>query len=231
MGGDFARARSGNEFRAMSSSSLPPSRQFTRQPPLDIGDLDPNPLDQLQRWLDDAVAHQMLEPTAMTLATVDARGRPSARIVLFKGFVDGGLTFYTNYDSRKGQELAERPDAALVFWWDQLERSVRIEGRVHKLPHELSTRYFHRRMRESQVGAWVSRQSRVVASREELDRRFDTAMEKFASEAEIPLPPFWGGYRVEPESIEFWQGRLGRLHDRLRYRRENDGWLLERLEP
>lgn len=214
----------------MSSRPLPPARQFTRQPPLEIGDLDPNPLDQLQRWLDDAIEHEMLEPTAMTLATVDERGRPSARVVLFKGFHEQGLTFYTNYDSRKGREIAARPEVALVFWWDKLERSVRIEGRVGKLPRALSDAYFHSRPQASQVGALVSRQSRVAHSREDLDRRFDESFKHYENET-VPLPEYWGGYRVEPESIEFWQGRVGRLHDRLRYRRENDGWLLERLEP
>jgi pyridoxamine 5'-phosphate oxidase len=165
-------------------SHLPTMPQYTQNPPLDIADLDADPLAQLQRWLDDAAAAPMIEPTAMTLATVDAQGRPSARIVLFKGFhgegLDRGLTFYTNYDSRKGRELAGNAHVALVFWWDKLERSVRIEGRVGKLPHEVSERYFHSRPHESQVGALTSRQSAVVRAREVLDQRYDEQLAAFA---------------------------------------------------
>lgn len=213
--------------RAATATAMP---QYTANPPLDIAQLDPDPLAQLQAWLDAAAAAGMQEPTAMTLATVDAQGRPSARIVLFKGFHEGGPTFYTNYESRKGRELAQNPNVALVFWWDRLERSVRIEGRAARVPAALSETYFHSRLRESQVAAIASRQSAVVGSRAELDRRYDEALARHA-EGEIPRPAHWGGYRVEPEALEFWQGRHGRLHDRLRYRRENDGWIVERLQP
>ncbi|WP_028080935.1 pyridoxamine 5'-phosphate oxidase [Solimonas soli] len=208
--------------------------QYTQNPPLDIADLDADPLAQLQRWLDDAGAAGMIEPTAMTVATVDAQGRPSARIVLFKGFhgegFERGLTFFTNYDSRKGRDLAANPHVALVFWWDKVERSVRIEGRAAKLPREVSERYFHSRPHDSQVGAVTSRQSAVVRSREALDQRYAEQLAHYEGRG-VPLPEFWGGYRVAPEAVEFWQGRHGRLHDRLRYRREGDGWLVERLEP
>lgn len=208
--------------------------QYTQNPPLDIADLDTDPLAQLQGWLDDARTAGMIEPTAMTVATVDAQGRPSARVVLFKGFygedMARGLTFYTNYDSRKGRELAGNAHIALVFWWDKLERSVRIEGRVSKLPREVSEQYFHSRPHESQVGAVTSRQSAVVRSRAALDERYAEQLARYEGQS-VPLPEHWGGYLVLPEAIEFWQGRHGRLHDRLRYRRESDGWIIERLEP
>ncbi len=205
--------------------------QHPDHPPLDEQHVDADPLLQLQSWLDAARAANMIEPTAMTLATVDAEGHPSARVVLYKGLYQGGLTFYTNYEGRKGRELLDNPNVALVFWWDKLERQVRVEGRVTRLPRELSQQYFHSRRRESQLGAISSQQSAVVSSREELERRYDANAERYR-DGEVPLPDFWGGYRVEPHSIEFWQGRLGRLHDRLRYRRDAaQPWRIERLQP
>lgn len=213
------------------SKTPPPAKQYTRHPPLDPQQLDADPRVQLQRWLDEAIALPMFEPSAMTLATVDAQGRPSARIVLFKGFHDDGLTFYTNYESRKGLDMEANPHVALVFWWDTLERSVRIEGRVAKLARSDSQRYFHSRPYASQVGAVTSRQSRVLESRDELDRRYADNLAYFNGEP-VPLPEFWGGYRVEPDTFEFWQGGHGRLHDRFRYRRDaGASWRLERLEP
>lgn len=203
--------------------------QYSKNPQLSKADLPSDPLLQLQRWLDEAQAAGMIEPTAMTLATVSGE-RPSARVVLFKGFHDGGLTFYTNYEGRKGQELAQNAHVAAVFWWDRLERQVRVEGTAQKLTPELSERYFHSRPRASQLGALTSRQSRVVASRRELDARLDETTRKFEG-LEVPRPPFWGGYRIEPDLMEFWQGRRDRLHDRLQFRREGGGWRLERLEP
>lgn len=204
--------------------------QYEKNPPLDVGDLLPDPLVQLDLWLRDATAAGMLEPTAMTLATVTADGRPAARVVLFKGFHDGGLTFYTNYEGRKGRELEANPHAALVFWWDQLERQVRVEGRVEKLPEPMSREYFHQRPRLSQLAALVSRQSRVVASRQELFDRLEQAIARHEHQ-EVPHPAFWGGYCVRPALFEFWQGRRGRVHDRLQYRREGERWIVERLEP
>lgn len=204
--------------------------QFTRNPPLNESDLAAEPLAQLERWLADAVAIGMQEPTAMTLATVSTDGKPSARVVLFKGFRDGGLTFYTNHESHKGQDLAANPNVALVFWWDKLERSVRIEGRVEKLPEAVAREYFYTRPRSSQLGALTSRQSRVVAARAELDTRLDANMKKHEG-AEVPFPSFWGGYLVKPTLVEFWQGRHGRLHDRLQYVGGTKQWRIERLEP
>ncbi|HSW12973.1 MAG TPA: pyridoxamine 5'-phosphate oxidase [Solimonas sp.] len=202
----------------------------TKNAPLADGDLLADPLRQLERWLQEAHDAGMLEPTAMSLGTVDTQGQPSVRIVLFKGFVDGDLSFYTNYEGRKGRELAANPRCAATFWWDRLERQVRVEGRVEKLPEALSREYFYRRPRESQLGALTSQQSAVVGSRDELDRRWEENAQRHAGH-EVPFPEFWGGYRLIPRSIEFWQGRRGRLHDRLLYTRTADGWRVERLEP
>ena len=204
--------------------------QYERNPPLNDSDVLPDPLAQFERWLADAAAASLVEPTAMSLATVSAEGRPSLRIVLFKGLYQGGFTFYTNYESRKGEELAARPEAALTFWWDKLERQVRIEGRVERVPRELSDRYFHSRPRGSQIGAYTSRQSQVLEKREELDQRLAATGERYSGQ-DIPLPDYWGGYVVVPQSIEFWQGRANRVHDRLRYVRAGGNWRMERLEP
>lgn len=204
--------------------------QYTKHPALSERDLAKDPLVQLARWLKDAQDAGLFEPTAMTLATADAQGRPSARMVLFKGLHDGGLTFYTNYASRKGAELAKNPYAALVFWWDKLERSVRIEGKVEKLPRTMGEQYFHSRPLISQVASYTSRQSQPVASREELDARFRENEKRFLKK-EVPLPETWGGYLLRPETIEFWQGQPGRLHDRIVYRYGAGAWTKERLEP
>jgi len=204
--------------------------QYERNPPLNDSDVLPDPLAQFERWLADAAAASLAEPTAMSLATVSAAGRPSLRIVLFKGLYQGGFTFYTNYESRKGEELAARPEAALTFWWDKLERQVRIEGRVERVPRELSGHYFHSRPRGSQIGAYTSRQSQVLEKREELDSRLAATGERFSGQ-DIPLPDYWGGYVVVPETIEFWQGRANRVHDRLLYVRAGNTWRMERLEP
>lgn len=204
--------------------------QYTLNPPLNEADLAAEPLAQLERWLADAVTIGMQEPTAMTLATIGADGKPSARVVLFKGFRDGGLTFYTNHESHKGQDLAANPNVALVFWWDKLERSIRIEGRAEKLSEAVAREYFYSRPRYSQLGAITSRQSCVVATREELDARFDANTKQHEGH-DVPFPSFWGGYLVRPALVEFWQGRHGRLHDRLQYVRSGERWRVERLEP
>lgn len=193
-------------------------------------DLQSDPFAQFERWLTDAGRAGLVEPTAMALATASRDGAPSVRMVLFKGVQDGGLTFYTNYSSRKGDELTANPRVALVFWWDRLERQVRAEGTVSQLSREQSQRYFHERPRESQISAAVSHQSRAVANREDLERRY-AERERQLQGRPVPLPDDWGGYLVKPALFEFWQGRRGRLHDRLVYRASGGGWKIERLEP
>jgi len=197
---------------------------------LNEADVDPDPIRQFQRWLNQAIAAELPEPNAMTLATATRDGIPSARIVLLKGLDARGFAFYTNYESRKGQELADNPQAALVFLWTVLERQVRIEGQVEKVAAAETDAYFQSRPLASRLGAWASEQSRVIRDREVLEQRFAELKATYADET-VPRPPHWGGYRVIPRQIEFWQGRTSRLHDRLRYRLEQGNWLLERLAP
>jgi len=194
-------------------------------------DLAADPIEQLQRWLADAAAAQPDDYTSMTLATADREGRPSARIVLLKQCDERGLVFYTNYDSRKGRDLADNPRAALVLYWTDFERQVRVEGRVEKTSREESDAYFRTRPLGSRIGASISRQSSVIAGRDELEKAAEEIAERFGDDP--PLPDFWGGYRVVPDEIEFWQGRPDRLHDRLRYRRVKgvEEWVIERLSP
>ena|SRR5438094_2568425 len=193
-------------------------------------DLNPDPIAQFGKWLQQTIDAQMLEPTAMTLATVGKSGRPSARIVLLKGVDERGLIFYTNYESRKARELAENPQGALVFYWAELERQVRVTGVVSSISREESEAYFKTRPRGHQLGAWVSTQSDVIASRGVLEERLELFEQKYPDT--VPLPPFWGGYILSPTEIEFWQGRQNRLHDRFRYTKQANGnWLIERLAP
>lgn len=189
-----------------------------------------NPLDQFRAWFEEALHADLPEPTAMTLATADADGVPSARTVLLKGYGEYGFVWYTNYSSRKGQSLEQNPRAALLFFWPELERQIRVAGGVSKLSHQESELYFHSRPRESQLGAWASHQSSVVASRSELEESYAAVQRRFA-DGVIPLPPTWGGYRLVPESIEFWQGRPSRMHDRIYYRSQGGIWIIERLAP
>ncbi|CAG9169433.1 pyridoxamine 5'-phosphate oxidase [Cupriavidus pampae] len=193
-------------------------------------DVADDPIAQFQRWFDEAVVAKMPDPNAMTLATVNAEGQPSARIVLLKGVDASGFTFFTNYESRKGGDLLHNPRAALLFHWVQLERQVRIEGEVHKVDDAESDAYFLSRPLGSRLGAWASEQSREVAGREVLEAREADFRARFGDDP--PRPPHWGGYRLVPHWIEFWQGRASRLHDRIGFRRQDDGsWNIVRLSP
>ncbi len=197
---------------------------------LDLPDLAPEPMEMFGTWFDETVASGLHEPNAMVVTTVSGQGRPSARLVLLKGFDERGFVFYTNYESRKGAELDANPAAALLFPWHDLQRQVRVEGVVTRVSQEESEAYFAARPRDSQLGAWASPQSEEVSSRDQLEERLRQAEERFADE--VPLPPQWGGFRVEPEVVEFWQGRKGRMHDRLAYRRDEHGrWSTLRLAP
>ena len=211
----------------MDASSL--RREYTRAG-LHETDMDPDPIVQFQRWFGNVINANLHEPNAMILATATSEGLPSARTVLLKGYDERGFVFYTNYEGRKARELDANPACALLFYWGELERQVRIEGRAGRLPGEESDAYFATRPRGSRLGAWASEQSRTVEDRSILEERVH-ALEAEYEEREISRPPFWGGYRVEPEVIEFWQGRENRLHDRIVYRRADRGWKRERLQP
>ena len=200
----------------------------SRERPLDEAGVDPDPLRQFAAWFDEAGPAGVRAPEAMALATAATGGSPSVRMVLLKGFDERGFVFFTGYESRKGQELVENPRAALLFYWDPLGRQVRIEGPVERAPEEESDAYFRTRPRGAQISASVSPQSRVVESRAGLEA---LAAELEARGVELPRPPAWGGFRLAPETYEFWQHRANRLHDRLRYRRADGGWIVERLAP
>ncbi len=197
---------------------------------LSENDLARDPFRQFEKWFQEAEAAKLNEPNAMVVCTATREGRVSARTMLLKGLDGRGFVFFSNYESRKGRELHENPHASLVFPWLTLERQVLVEGAVTKIPREESETYFHSRPRANQLGAWISQQSTIIAGRSVLEQSLKALEQKYAGQ-EVPLPPHWGGWRLLPETVEFWQGRRNRLHDRLRYRRGKDGWTIERLAP
>ena len=203
-------------------------KEYTRET-LDEGDVDPDPFMQFGKWMEEAIKARALEPTAMTLSTIDARGRPSGRIVLLKGADPRGFVFFTNYESRKGKDLAAHPVAGLTFLWKELERQVRIDGRVEKVGEAESQAYYDTRPLGSRIGAWASPQSQAIRDRHWLERRWDELGRQYGEKP--PRPPHWGGYRVLPDHFEFWQGRASRLHDRITYDRQGNAWTISRLAP
>ena len=213
----------------MSISDL--RHSYENAPRFDIDDLADNPFDQFHAWFEQAVAAKIMEPNAMTLATVDADGRPDARMVLLKDADPRGFTFYTNYTSAKANQVAGHSEVALVFYWDVLFRQVRIRGPISKVDREEAAEYWQTRPRASQMGAIASHQSAELKDRAELEAAFAKVAEQHAGDAPIPLPEDWGGYRVVPSAIEFWQGQRSRLHDRLVYVRDAEGWQVKRLAP
>jgi len=200
-------------------------------PPLREEDVDPDPIEQFRRWYDDAGAQGVLAPDAMIVASATPDGRPSARAVLLRGFDDRGFAFYTNFESRKGRELDANPHAAILFHWPEVQRQVRATGLVERVSQSESEAYWNNRPRASRISAWASAQSDPIASREELEARAADAEARFG-DGDVPLPAFWGGYRLVPDELELWEHREDRLHDRLRYMRADDGvWVIDRLQP
>ncbi|MGK7888770.1 MAG: pyridoxamine 5'-phosphate oxidase [Leptolyngbyaceae cyanobacterium] len=215
----------------MPDSSVADLRKDYRVATLNRADVCDHPIDQFQQWWQAVLAADVVEPNGMTLATVGEDGRPSARIVLLKGFDQRGFCFFTNYTSRKGQELLHNPQAALVFWWEPLERQVRIEGTVSQMTAAESDEYYNSRPKGSRIGAWASPQSQVIGDRQLLEDNQTRLESEYADTDAIPRPPHWGGFRLAPTQVEFWQGRSSRLHDRICYSKTEAGWDIVRLAP
>jgi pyridoxamine 5'-phosphate oxidase len=205
-------------------------REYDREVLLEA-EAERDPFVQLGRWFEEAAAGEIYEPNAMALATVAADGRPSLRMVLLKGMDERGLSFFTNLESRKAGEIAANPNAALLFWWDRLHRQVRVEGAIEPVGPDEAEAYFATRPYGSRIGAWASPQSRVIEGRNWLEAREAALRERYPEDGAVPRPAHWGGFRLVPETYEFWQGRRSRLHDRLCYRRQESSWVMERLAP
>ncbi|MEM6321546.1 MAG: pyridoxamine 5'-phosphate oxidase [Bacteroidota bacterium] len=206
-------------------------REDYRAKTLEITDVDANPFQQFKVWFQEALDSSVKEANAMTIATVNEAGQPSARIVLLKGFDENGFVFYTNYNSQKGRELAANPNIAAVFLWKDLERQIRIEGMAKKITRQASLAYFQSRPKGSQIGAWASPQSQVISDRSILEKNVEQLQATYQNEESLPIPDHWGGYVIQPQLIEFWQGRSSRLHDRICYTASGNEWKIERLAP
>lgn len=213
----------------MEKNDIANLRRDYSQHELSEKQVDADPFAQFSQWLDEAMNSEALEPTAMTLSTVAENGTPSSRVVLLKGVSDSGLVFFTNYESRKGRELTANPIAVVNFFWPELERQINVSGNVERVSQEESETYFKSRPVKSRIAAWASHQSSTLASREELEKRVEELNEKFGED--VPLPPFWGGFRLKPIRFEFWQGRRSRLHDRICYELKDNAWQISRLSP
>lgn len=198
---------------------------------LDEQDVANHPFEQFQTWMEEAIKAEVHEPNAMHLSTVKADGRPAGRVVLLRGLDESGFSFFTNYNSDKGQQLMGKAFAALTFFWPELERQIRIEGSIVKLSDQENDDYFYSRPRGNRLGAWASPQSQPIANRQELEKLAQLLEAKYPEPQLVPRPPHWGGFRLLPDSLEFWQGRASRLHDRIRYRKASQGWMIERLAP